>query len=270
MVTPADIAQVEASLVSVRFLGCSCRVAPRLAAKLAKVEAALHAEWQRAQVAIAGGAPTQTFAEWHGIRGVGGYRKAAGWHGKGLAVDLNVSTNGYAITRTPSHGGYIFGGERAGAKLPGVRAAFYAACERACAAAGVPCDLSARYHDEATGAMWDRWHVVSEAVRSYVGPYYETRDALDNGPADVRPGVTVPAQVAADYEALRVPLVVGGPSLHPESMRNPARCIMDIPRAVAVALCDVGGMRWGAGDFGPSESGDLMHFDTASRIPSGA
>lgn len=268
--TPSDVAAVEASLVSVRFLGCSCRVAPKLAAILARVEDSLHAEWQRAQLALPGGSPTQTFAEWHGIRGVGGYRKAAGWHGKALAVDLNVSTNGYAITRTVVGGRAILGGERAGAKLPRVRARFYEACERACAAAGVPCDLSARYKGESTGAMWDRWHAVSEAVRAYVGPYYETHDALDNGAADVRPGVVVPAQVADDYEALRVPLVVGGPSLHPSSMRNPARCVMDIPRAVAVALCDVGGMRWGAGDFGPSESGDLMHFDTASRIPSGA
>jgi hypothetical protein len=45
---------------------------------------------------------------------------------------------------------------------------------------------------------------------------------------------------------------------------------MDLPRAVVVALCDVGGMRWGGVDFGTAESGDLMHWDTAPRIPSGA
>jgi hypothetical protein len=29
-------------------------------------------------------------------------------------------------------------------------------------------------------------------------------------------------------------------------------------------------MRWGGVDFGTAESGDLMHFDLAARIPSGA
>ena len=37
--TPDAIAAVEASLVSTRFLGCSTRVAPSLAATLARVEA---------------------------------------------------------------------------------------------------------------------------------------------------------------------------------------------------------------------------------------
>jgi hypothetical protein len=269
-VTPEQISVVEASLLSARFLGCATRVAPKLAAILAKVEAALRAEHASAMAALPVGVPAPTFSGWHGITGVGGYRKAAGYHGHGLAIDLNVPTNGYAVCRTVVGGRTILGGERAGAQLPHVRARFFEACERACAAGGVPCDLSARYAGESTGALWDRWHAVSEAVRAYLAPYYETTDAIDQGAADARPGVAIPAQVAADYEALRVPLVVGGPSLHPATMRNPARCLMDIPRAVAVALCDVGGLRWGACDFGPAESGDLMHFDTASRIPSGA
>jgi hypothetical protein len=263
-VTPADYAAAKAALVTVSFLGRSVRCVPRFARKLAKVEAALRAEWQRAQLALVGGAPTQTFAEWHGVKSIGGHRDSAGYHGLGRAVDLDVPANGYAVTRTETARGVVLGGERAGAKLPGVRAAFLAACDRACDAAGVPCDLSIRRKGEATGAVWDRWHDVSEAVRAYVSPYYETDDALDNGAADVRPGVAIPDQVRADYEALRVPLVVGGPRLHPESMRNPARGIMSLRRPVVVALCDVGGMRWGACDFGASESGDLMHFDDAS------
>ena len=262
--TPAEIAAIEAQLATVTFLGRSVRCVPRFGRKLDKVEAALRAEWQRAQLALVGGAPTQTFAEWHGVRSIGGYRKAAGYHGKGRAIDLDVPSNGYAITATPTARGIVYGGERAGAKLPGVRAAFYAACQRACALAGVPCNLAIRSKGEATGAVWDRWHVVSEAVRAYVSPYYETTDALDNGAADARPGVAIPDQVRVDYEALRVPLVVGGPSLHPESMRNPARGLMSLRRTVVVALCDVGGMRWGTCDFGASESGDLMHFDDAS------
>lgn len=268
--TPAAIAAVEASLVSVRFLGRSCRVAPKLAAILARVEAALHAEWQRAQVALPGGAPTQTFAEWHGVRGVGGYREGAGYHGKGRAIDINYSRNGYAACATHTARGLVYGGESAGAKLPGVRKAFIAACGRACAAAGVLCDLSARRAGESTASVWDRWHVVSEAVRLYLAPYFPAADDLDAGEADVLPEVTIPAQVMADYEALRVPLVVGQPVARPRMTRNPAKGLMDLRRAVVVALCDVGGMRWGACDFGAGSSSDLMHFDDASRIPSGA
>jgi hypothetical protein len=270
-VTPADVAAVEASLVSTRFLGCPTRVAPRLAAVLTRVETALHDEWTRAQLALPGGAPTQTFAAWHGVRGVGGYRKAAGWHGKGLAVDLNYQTNGYAACRSTVGAHVIHGGEAAGAGLAGVRRAFADACDRACMAYdGQPADLSARKRGESTGSAWDRWHRVSEAVRAYLAPYYLAVDALDVGEADAIPGVTVPPQVAADYQALRVPLVVGAPSMRPRTTRNPARCLMDVPRAVVVALCDVGGLRWGGVDFGTAESGDLMHWDTAARISSGA
>ncbi len=269
--TPAEVAAIEASLVSVRFLGCSARVAPRLASVLAKVEDALHAEWVRVQVGLPGAVPTQTFAEWHGVRGVGGYRARAGWHGKGLAVDLNYSTNGYAVCRTRCKRGVILGGEAAGASIPGAREAFAAACDRACVALdGQPADLSARKPGESTGAVWDRWHRVSEAVRAYLRPYYLAADALDAGEADVIPGAVVPAQVRADYDALRVPLVVGQPLPHPRVTRNPARGLMDLPRHTVVALCDAGGLRAGLCDFGPAESGDIMHFDTASKIASGA
>lgn len=268
--TPAEVAAVEASLVSARFLGTRPRVAPKLAAILARVEAALHDEWTRAMLALPGGVPTQTFAEWHSIVGVGGYRARAGWHGKGLAVDLNVNTNGYAVCATQTARGLVYGGEAAGSRLPGVRKAFVLACGRACAAAGVLCDLSARRAGESTGSVWDRWHVVSEAVRAYFAPFYGAKDAIDAGAADVLPGVVVPPQIAADYESIRVPLVVGSPSLHPAVTRNPARCIMDIPRHVAVAMCDVGNLRWGASDFGAASSADLMHWDVGAKIASGA
>ncbi|WP_264653279.1 hypothetical protein [Actinoplanes cyaneus] len=42
------------------------------------------------------------------------------------------------------------------------------------------------------------------------------------------------------------------------------RGFLDIPRDVVLALVTVGGMRWGASDFGPRESGDIMHFDLAT------
>lgn len=269
--TSAESAAVEASLVSVRFLGARCRVAPKLAAVLAKVEAALHAEYTRAMVALPGGAFMPAFAEWHGVRSCGGYRARAGWHGKGLAVDVDYQHQGYVVTRTRTKRGVVYGGERAGASIPHAREAFADACDRACLAFdGQPADLSARREGESTGAVWDRWDRTSRAVAAYLAPYYETEDALDAGDADTREGVTVPAQIATDYQALRVPLVVGQPVPHPRLTRNPARGLIAWKRHTLVALADVGGLRIGLCDFGPAESGDAHHVDTASRIPSGA
>ena len=282
--TPAEVATVEASLVSARFLGCRTRVAPRLAAILARVEEALHAEWQRAQVALPGGAATQTFAEWAGVTSCGGYRapvkitgadgavtyRAQGHHSRGLAVDMSYQQQGYLVTRTRTSRGVVYGGEAAGAGFAGVRKAFADACDRACMALdGKPADLSARYQGETTGEVWDRFDRISRGVVGMLAPYYPAVDDLDAGADDVLPGVTIPAQVAADYHALRVPLVVGSPSLSPRVTRNPAKGLIAWRRHTLVAPGDAG-LRIGLCDLGPREAGDAHHVDTASRIASGA
>jgi hypothetical protein len=132
--------------------------------------------------------------------------------------------------------------------------------------------------------VYDRFEAVNLAVRAYFAPYFrldlatiERRPVKDFATAPVGafaaleflPGVAptdVPPQVLVDYEAIRIPMVSGAPTLRPEETRNPARGIMNLQRPVVLALCDVGGLRWGASDFGPSSSGDMMHFDTSSRI----
>jgi hypothetical protein len=134
---------------------------------------------------------------------------------------------------------------------------------------GEPADLSARKAGESTGAVWDRWDRTSRAVVAYLAPYYQTTDDLDAGDADEREGVEIPPQVAADYQALRVPLVVGQPLPSPRLTRNPARGLIAWTRPVFVALGDAG-LRLGLADFGARESGDAHHLDTAPRIASGA
>ena len=245
-------------LIATRFLGVGIGggVAPSLRDALGRVEDHLRDEYARVQLAAPDGV---TWGPWHGVHSIGGYRERGGHHSEGIAIDLDYARNGYAVTRT----GNVYGGEAAGAKLPGVRAAFMAACDRACLSAyGRPADLSARGKGEATGAVWDRWKRVSDAVVAYLSPWYVS-DAGQPGPLV---GRVVPPQVAADYVALRTPLVIGAPSLAPPVARNPARGLMSLRRPVVVALCDVGGMRWGACDFGRLESGDIMHFDLARRI----
>ena len=246
------------TLITTRFLGVGIGggVAPAMRDALGRVEDALRDEYARAQLAAPDGL---TWGPWHGVHAIGGYREHGGHHSEGIAIDLDYARNGYAPTRT----GSTLGGEAAGAKLPGVRAAFMAACDRACMATyGRPADLSARGEGESTGAVWDRWKRVSDAIVGYLSPWYVS-DAGQSGPL---PDRVPPPQIAADYVALRTPLVIGAPSLAPKIARNPARGLMNLRRPVVVALCDVGGMRWGACDFGRLESGDIMHFDLARRI----
>jgi len=247
------------TLIATRFLGVGIGggVAPALRDALGRVEDALRDEYARAQLSAPDGL---SWPEWHGVHAIGGYRAHGGHHSEGIAIDIDYARNGYAPTRT----GSTLGGEAAGAKLPGVRAAFMAACDRACLETyGRPADLSARGKGESTGAVWDRWKRVSNAITAYLMPWYVS-DAGTPGPLPSR--VPPPQQVAADYVALRTPLVVGAPSLAPKIARNPARGLMSLRRPVVVALCDVGGLRWGACDFGKAESGDIMHFDLARRI----
>jgi hypothetical protein len=186
-------------------------------------------------------------------------------------VDIDYRRQGYVVTRTRTARGVVYGGEAASAGFRGVREAFADACDRACVALdGEPADLSARKAGESTGAVWDRWDRTSRAVAAYLAPYYPAVDDLVVGDADAREGVEIPPQVAADYQALRVPLVVGQPHPAPRLTRNPARGLIAWTRPVFVALADVGGLRMGLCDFGARESGDAHHLDTASRIASGA
>lgn len=246
------------TLIATRFLGVGIGggVAPAMRDALGRVEDALRDEYARGQLAAPDGL---TWGPWHGVHALGGYRERGGHHSEGIAIDIDYARNGYSVTRT----GSTLGGEAAGAKLPGVRAAFMAACDRACMATdGRPADLSARGKGETTGAVWDRWKRVSDAVVGYLATWYVS----DEGQPGPLPDRVPPPQVALDYVALRTPLVIGAPSLAPKIARNPARGLMDLRRPVVVALCNVGGMRWGACDFGRLESGDVMHFDLARRI----
>ncbi len=259
------------ALVRATFLGHAVGggVSARMRDALLAVEADLRAEHAGLPE------PRPDFVAWCGVRqGLGGYREGAGFHAKGVAIDIDYELNPYIATRT----GTALGGEAAGAKL-GVRAAALAACDRACAAAGVACDLAARRKGEPTGAVWDRFDAVHRALVGYFAPWFHAEAVLIRRRpvphADVAAPAAfaalagellvavdrVPVQVLRDYEAVRVPMVRGAPSVLPSVTRNPARGFLTIPRHVAVALCDVGTMRWGACDFGAAESGDIMHFD---------
>jgi len=72
-------------------------------------------------------------------------------------------------------------------------------------------------------------------------------------------------RILRDYEHVRIPMVAGIASAHPGKTRNPLKGFLNFRVDLAIALCDVSMMRWGACDFGPDFNGDMMHFDI--RLP---
>lgn len=262
------------SLVSCTFLGRSVGggVIARMRDSLAAVESALKTQYNTLN-------PGVSFVEWCGVHGVGGFREHGGPHTKGIAVDLDYTENPYIATRTGPH----YGGEAAGASL-GVRAAAVEACDRIMGGSGLA-DLACRKPNEPTALVWERLHAVSEGWKKYFSPYFSVESAtVHRAPVanwqscDVKgfAGMvsnkelivdinTVPIQVLRDYEAVRIPTVIGSPSKLPPVTRNPARGFLTHPKHVAVAMCEVGNMRWGACDFGYAESGDIMHYDLSGR-----
>lgn len=236
-----------------------------------------------------GSAPS--FEVWCGVTGLGGYREGGGWHGRAKAGDFNYRRNGYCAMRH----GKSFGGEEAGAGL-GLRRAAVEVYDRACLAVdGRPADMTGRKIGESTAAAWRRIHRVSDALALYFAPYFGEHRGVDRRPVPkfatakleafqplvdegelIVPLDQAPLQVLRDYEAARLPLVIGPPSKTPGSTRNPALGLMDLPEHLVVAVCDLGGrsLRWGAIDFGDASAayegeaganGDIMHVDMGTR-----
>lgn len=276
-------------LVSATFLGVSVSKGCTASFKrdLQKAEAVLVQEYEEARRT---GKTSETFAAWHNVRSIGGYRARAGMHGKGEAIDINYSRNPYVATR---RGRNTFGGEAAGDDLKGVRRAAVEVYDRACGGEG-RADVDWHRSGETVEQRYDRFELVSVAVRSYFDPYFNTVDTDGTPLVTIRrrpvkgyatapreafagmvgrelrvPLEAVPLQVLRDFEAVRVPMVFGMPEERPEETRNPALIgLMDLRRPVVVALVKAAGLRWGMDGFG-SASGDGMHFDTASRPYSG-
>jgi hypothetical protein len=276
-------------------------ITPQLVRRLAGVEANLTVTFDGLPESLRRtpqGTPARNVREWIGLtEGIVGFYQSSGKHGRGEAIDLEYSLNPYIVTRT----GATLGGERGGADLLEIRRYAISACDRAmCWVHGrdATADLSASRRNETAERVWDRFSLVSQSLFSYFGlaflagektifrkplpqwgsgpvAHFEaipTREKRSNTEALARiersrrtdwqlgPEETL-LQVLRDYEAVRIPMVRGVPTLRPERTRNPARGFLTLPRMLVVALRDFGKLRWGACDFGPAESGDIMHFD---------
>jgi hypothetical protein len=76
--------------------------------------------------------------------------------------------------------------------------------------------------------------------------------------------------ILRDYEVVRIPMEFGAPSTSPDKTRNPANGFLDLRKEIVVALAGdpPAGIRWGVADFGSAASGDVQHFDLATRSSS--
>lgn len=320
------------AMINRTFLGKNCDggVSGSMNGKLSLSEAALTALWGAA------GFPG-TLTEWSGLRQSLGAAHPGGQHTTGDAIDVNLETNPYIVTRTPSaSGGVQYGGEApsppgtpVSAALRAARLQATVALDRAVAfltTSSSVASLSARAAAEPTLSVFQRFSIASNALSRYLQLVFlpsmpatlttpphvthapvpnasqATQSALLAGiPAVLRlPDLIARSQVSAaladplfapnhpgwstdvdfwftqimrDYEVVRIPLQFGPVSTVPASTRNPANGFLDLRQELIVTLASdpplPGVMRWGVCDFGPSESGDVMHFDLATRIPSG-
>lgn len=182
---PTDAAagdgSVNSVLVSCTFLGqpCDGGITQQLCDRLAKVEKELKLIYSRdpSPRNPLTGDPAADFLSWCGIRGShGGFRKNASMHTKGLAIDINYDTNPYIVTQS----GSVLGGERElVTKFPSqwqsIRQATVDAYRRALAFVslikGEPAGLlevNGRRAGESTSAVYDRFKLVSDAIRAYL------------------------------------------------------------------------------------------------------
>lgn len=84
------------------------------------------------------------------------------------------------------------------------------------------------------------------------------RAFVDNLPAAI---ATLWRQILIDYEAVRIPMVIGTPVPAPPRTRNPIYGFLTLSEQLVAALRD-SGLYWGACDLGQEYSGDMMHFQT--------
>lgn len=285
------------------FLGQTVEggVDSRLATALVAVESHLRELHRNGGVAV-------SFEQWAGIREPHKGTHPGGYHGQGIAIDMNYTTNPYIATRS----GGTFGGESGTSQQ--VRSRAVDVYDRAVAftfSGSDRSDTSWRVHDTIEQS-YDHFQAASDCLAYYFSTVFSSDPVQINRPPvhgfddlgdgdqafgafggelvggldaagsaiaeltklmteewyAVHPGWPAPEQMywqmLRDFEAVRIPMVFGNPS-DVRSTRNPARGLFDLRREVVLAMVDIGGMSWGACDFGPSASGDMMHFDLGSH-----
>lgn len=164
------------NLVDFTFGGQPCRggVSQKMTERLSAVEARLRDIWVESGY-------SESFEKWCGFHEPHvGYRHGAGHHGTGSAVDINVSTNPYFVTRT----GATFGGEAAASDQIDMRRRAVEACDRAVQfvlGSNHHADLSIRVNDTIE-VTYDRFATVSNCLVEYFGYVFSDHLIVINRP----------------------------------------------------------------------------------------
>ena len=259
---------IDAAPVSSQFLGVSISAHPTLAWRLARAEAHLES-----QLGVSGGALR---ARLQVDRGYSVHRNRDAYHHFSLAIDINYNSNPYV-------GGQ--GGRDAGADREAL-----AAIWRACLLVGSGEALSPSTSWSrgrargSTEALYDHFAASNQALERYLGARdnpTQIQQWIDAGNLrrDVAPPREVPAaalradelrqadaaawqrQAQADFETTHGARATGSNWWRTGASQRSALGFMNLDRDLVIALRDVGGLAWGASDFGAGANGDFMHFD---------
>jgi hypothetical protein len=283
-----DYASYVATMVSGRFLGHTIArgVRQEFLTKLADAETKIADEYTQS------GNPVPTG---HGISSVGGFRNSAGYHGWGLAIDLDVARNPFVMHES---------GER---DLDRQLAPVYhrvaefilnspigtqqSIIPTLITSGGGLTATSPTGRRDRMAEYYDRLLLESNAMKRYfelmndptalvaylAGPWSQTHPQATPPPA-----ADVTSQMWQDFATLGGAIPRGGPPgvtgfvapadatgdrpFHPRSagQQDPGEGFLTIPREVVLGLGRAVS-RWGATEFG-GESGDIQHFDDGTGL----
>ena len=260
---------IDAAPVSGRFLGTGISAHPTLVWRLARAEAHLESQFNLS------GAALRTRLQV--TPGYSVLRRNDAYHHFALAIDINYSSNPYV-------------GGQGGRDAPADREAL-AAVFRACLLTGLGEPLSpsvswARHGGQgSTDALYTYFDASNRALQQYL--------AAAENPAQIsqwitagnlRRALTPPREVPAaalradelrqaDATAWQAAIRADLAATHGAGARRSnwwmsgagrqrsALGFMNLDRDLVVALRDIGGLAWGASDFGGGANGDFMHFD---------
>ncbi|MBL8619034.1 MAG: SH3 domain-containing protein [Deltaproteobacteria bacterium] len=281
------------------FLGMRVTAHNELLARLAVAEA-----WLERTAQAQGQTAVQMFSPSEGQGGLRVIRDEISAHGLGLAIDINYASNpwvGGDNTRVRDDRRRPGDGDARAAN-----AAFEALARHALEFSGLPAPANSAGHTDPLprgaadhGAAWDQMDQLDNAIEVYFS-------MLGNAPRAPGGRAAAPllrgqVSAAAPGAGAQIESFLRARGLSPTAAevqewerrlradfqaqstsatsnwvqgtigRGAARDdvgVMNLQRELVVALCDVAGLRWGAGDFG-NESGDIMHFDASDRVSLG-
>jgi len=270
------------------FLGMSITAHNELLARLTVAEA-----WLERTAQAQGQTAVQMFRPSEGAGGLRVIRDEVSAHGLGLAIDINYQSNPWV------------GGDN-DARAPAANAAFEALARHALEFSGLPAPPLRPSHVEPLpirqadhGQAWDQMDQLDNAIEVYLSQLGGSpRAPGGRAAAPVQRGQLAPntvdakANIEAFLRARGLSPTAGELDTWERRLRADLRAqstsatsnwvagtigqnapredvgVMNLQRELVVALCDVAGLRWGAGDFGEG-SGDIMHFDASPRISLG-